>query len=714
MDELWDEGADTYVYLFPKETGKPPSFKIDSALYASSTTLICLARGIDPTSPNWPSRSWGQVSPHGPPQGDVPQLNLPSPAGSPYSPCSPRVGPYDDFNNSDGRTSRDELSDEGRQEYHLYLPVPLAGIVSSDEIDLREEDTDLLVLFRNVFAFLMGQSLVATAKFPTLFKVFAEISGILNRFKFSNLDESTFGEAAHTSFGCYCDELKFVDVRKSREGILNAIVMGEKMRYLPLYHEGYIHGIGRLNEIKAYDASKYSMISIVTQKRMERGYIDLGKRLESVRGRLEDFDFPSLFSGIANSNQINEAKVIRFKNWKNAYMAFKKHVHSHYRKKYGSWPPKANPKKNGFEESGLNRLVLKDLYQDFSDLYDMLADRTSLTTRSADMTTSELGSADWELQESIARALRQVLSEYDRSTPPVQPPIPFDMPQLPNIQSIRRKQLDPKKLRKENAKRLSSGEVNELLIKTCNRHLVKPTPFLADFMDFERSSGNGKSCDDLLDNRCGQWMFMYAVIQALPMVVVDAADAKYTHGVESFMCIPPRGGSPWCQNDSKPSRAWFGVSGGAGVVSLPSDVVTHGVEGIYRRSHCWHMAAKWADEQDMLASAMDHLEMGHNEQPAPEQHPTFLPPLSTTGSSSDRRASSLVTPGNITPPTLHLPVPSPFGRGGNNRASIHMGLEALPLPAGVMPSEHSQRPVSHNPNLSFDQILGQMPKKAKK
>lgn len=639
----------------------------------------------------------------------MPQLHLPSPA----SQYSSQVYSNDDFDHSDGRLSRDELSDEGRQEYHLYLPVPLAGIVSSDEIDLHDEDIDLLVLFRNMFAFLLGQSLVATPKFSDLFKVFIEISGILERFNFSNLDGSTFGETAHTSFGCYCTELQLIDVRKSRERTLNALILGEKMKYLPLYHEGYIHGIGILEELKAFDPKKYAMVSAVTQKRMERGYIDLGKRLDNVRGKLEDFDFPSLFSGIANSNTINENKVIRFKNWKASYMAFRKHVHSYYRKKYGAWPPKANPKKNRFEESGLNRLVLLELYQDFSDLYDALVDRTSLTTRSADMTTVELGTADGDVHESISLALRQIMSEYDRSSPPVQPPVPFDMPLIPNIQSIRRKPLDPKKLRKESSKKLSDSEVNELLINTCNRPLLKGTPFILEFIEFERASGHGKSCDDLIDNRCGQWMFLYAVIQALPMVVVDAADTRYTDGVESFLCIPPRSGSPWCQNDSKPSRAWFGVSGGAGVVSLPSEVVNHGVEAIYRRSHCWQVAAKWADEQDMLASAMDHLSMGIDEQFTPEQQSGAIPPLSTTGSSSDRRASSLVTPGNVTPPTLHLPVPPALGRTGN-RSSIHIGLEALPLPAGVMPTERPPRPVSHNPNLSFDQILGQMPKNRKK
>ncbi|KAL1953497.1 hypothetical protein VTO42DRAFT_2750 [Malbranchea cinnamomea] len=697
VPELWDDQADTYVYLFPQKTGKPASFKVDSALFADSTSLTFMARGADASQPNWPSRS------------GAPQLHLSNPT-SPSLADSPQAGPYEDFSGSEGQVSRDDFSEDAKQELHLYLPIPFDSDVSSDQPVSHPGDIDLLVLFRNLFAFLIGQSLVATPRFPTVFDVFYEIAGVLSRFEFSNLDGSTFGEIANTSFGCYCDELGIFDVRKDTDKILNAIILGERMRYLPLYQEGYVHGVGKLEEIRDMKTHKYSMISPLTQKRLERGYLDLDNRLRTIRLKLEDFDFPSLFSGIANSNMINEAKVVRFKNWKSAYLAFRKHILSYYRAKYGSWPPKANSKKNQFEEGGLNRLVLNELYRDFADLYDMLVDRTLLTTRSADMTTVELGTEDGDVQESLARALRQVMSEYDRSTPPVQPPVPFDLPQLPNIQTIRRKQLDPKKLRKESGKRLSSGEVNEILLSTYNHQSMKPTQFLEEFIRFERRVGSGKSCDELIDNRCGQWIFLYAVIQALPMVVVDAVEVKYTEGVEYFLCIPPRGGCPWCQHDSKPARSWFGVSGGSGVVSLPSDLVTHGVEGIYRRSHCWQVAAKWATERGMFYSAMDHLTIDS------DQQTTTMPPppLSATESSSERQASSsLVTPGNVTPPTLSLAPPPALGRAGN-RSSIHIGLEALPLPPGVTPMDRPPRSVSHNPNLSFDHILEQIPKTGKK
>jgi hypothetical protein len=591
--------------------------------------------------------------------------------------------------------------------------VPFNGDVSNPQGQLSGDDIDMLVLFRNFFAFLVGQALVATPQHPSLFSVFMEISSLLSRFEFSNLDGSTFGETATSSFSNYCDELQLSDVRKSREKTIEAIILGERMRFVPLYNESFVHGVGRLGDIKRLNSPKYRLISPVTQKRLERASIDLENRLQTVRAKLDEFYFPSLFAGIANSTTANESKTIRFKSWKASFLAFRKNTISHYRARYGSWPPKARSKKNQFEESGLNRLVLNELYRDFTDLYDMLVDRTSLTTRSADMPADDTGAAD--PQESTARALRRVMSEYDRSTPPVQPPIPFDTPLLPNLASIRRKKMDAKKEAKERVKRLKDSEISEVLVGCYNHESMKATPFLEDFMRFERRSAHGKSIEEMADFRCGQWLFMYSVLQSLPMLVVDAPGVRFNQGVEYFLCVPPRSGSPWSRDEAKTGRSWFGVVGGQGVVNLPSDIVANGVEGVYRRSHCWQVALQWAEKSQIFSTAMmmeDNTNSSLSSMPPP--------PLSSVGSSSDPQPTPLLTPGGMTPPMISLPYGRTSSPGANSamrhnhRASIHVGLEALPLPAGVMPMDPPNRPLSHNPHMSFDDILGPMRKKPAK
>lgn len=453
------------------------------------------------------------------------------------------------------------VDDEGLddfQELHLYLPIPLNSDVSSPDSRISPEDTETLILFRNLFAFLLGQSLIATPRSPTLFSIFMDVASLLSRFEFSNFDGTNFGETATSSFSNYCDELQLDDVRKSREKTIEAIVLGERLRFFPLYLEGFVHGVGKLDELKQLRSPKFSLISPVTQKRMERGFIDLDTRLRVLHSKLNEFDFPSVFSGVANSTTSAESKIVRFKLWKAAFMEFRRFTVHYYRQKYGSWPPKARSKKNQFEESGLNRQVLKDLYDDFANLYDMLVDRTALTTRTVDMAALETVESE-DTQEVMIRALRQVLSEYDRATPPVQPPIPFDVPQFPSLDSLQLKAVDPKKEAKRRAKKLKDSDINAVLMGSYTRESMRPTPFIEAFMQFERRCAHGKNVEDLIDLRCGQWIFLYCVIQALPLLVVDVQDVKYTDGVEYLLCIAPRGVPPGSTTMARPHVAGLGL-----------------------------------------------------------------------------------------------------------------------------------------------------------
>lgn len=431
---MWNEQGDTFVYLFPQNTGRAPSFKVDSTIFAESPSLTFLARGTD-------AKTNG--------------LEQPTRTMSLHNPVSPPLTPQDklaDNDNDSLGSQRMAFVDDGAdevQELHLYLPIPLNSDVSNPQCRLTQDDTETLLLFRNLFAFLLGQSLIATPKSSSLFSIFMDVAVLLARFEFSNLDGSNFGETATSSFSNYCDELRLADVRRSREKTIEAIVLGERLRYYPLYLEGFVHGVGKLDEIKQIRSQKFTFIHPITQKRLERGFIDLDSRLRGLYSKLEDFDFPSVFSGIANSTTSIESKVVRFKIWKSSFLEFRRFTMNFYRQKYGSWPPKARSKKNAFEESGLNRILLLDLYRDFTDLYDLLVDRTALTTRTIDSSGAGGDLSSTEPKDMIVRALRQVLSEYDRSTPPVLPPIPFDIPQMPSVQPLHRKPLDPKKEAKQ-------------------------------------------------------------------------------------------------------------------------------------------------------------------------------------------------------------------------------------------------------------------------
>jgi len=692
MQELWDANdGNCFVYLYPRNSGKGPSFKIDSVVFASSPMLTKLAFGEVYSQTGVVAEDRRNM----PLDARVPRLALNDPATPPLSPKQRGIDNASSASSHDSRGAYSAFSEP--QEAHLYLPIKLssdstARTPATPQTDGHGamEDLQTLVDYRNFFAFLCGQSLIATERRSTFFHIFSTIAGILKSFQFSNVDGSTFGEVANQSFDNYVEELGLADVRTSREKTIEGIVLGERMKSVLLYNEAFTHGAGKHSDLLALKSPKFNMISPISQNRLVRAAMDLEKRVGSIRLIMTDFDFPFLFSGIMSSKTSIERKEgVRFDQWKEHFLGMRKFVMGMYKQRYGDWPPKASSKKNTLETSGLNRLVLRDVYHDLSSLYDLLVDRNHLTTRTIDG-ANEDGGRD----EPVARGLRAVLSEYDRSSPPVKPPVPFDLPRIPTLKGTGKDfGNDAKKNAKASSKKLKDDEVPQILRASWNAD-APSTPFVEAFREMEKRAARNCTITEIEDLRIGQWIFMYVVMQALPMLACDAPGLKWIKGVEYFLCEPPRSGVPWADPNAavNTSRRWFSVGGaGGGVVSLPSDVVEHGVEGIYHRSHCWQMAEKWCASNPILSEAL-HLQqnnagagLGNGGLPAP---PELLRPDSRTSTRSGR----------------------------TQRHSLGLGLEALPLPIGVtpdgttnamLPAERPRTPAhSVDASKTFDAILG--------
>ncbi|KAL8671279.1 MAG: hypothetical protein Q9168_004219 [Polycauliona sp. 1 TL-2023] len=663
VPELWNESGNVTIFLHPKEAYRGPSFRVVSSIFAASRKLTSMAQGkVNPGLPitNTLEDQTQQMT-----------LQLPKQRSRPASPAPM------DGSSQGSRTMSDTFDERPSQDVNLYLPLALHADLASAHTSLDIEDVDQLVAVRNVFAFLSGQPLAATPSNPAIFGIFLKIADFLQRYEFSNLDGSTLGEDVTINFEEIATAFRLADVRMGRDKTMEAIILGERMRSWDLYNEGFVHGVGKYDEIVKLKSPKFHMITDTTTKRLERATLDLNSRLKTVRTRLETFEFPSLFSGIANSTTSTESKMIDFKAWKASFLAMRRHVITVYKEKYGAWPPSAKSKKNEFEESGLNRILLQEVYQDFSDLYDALVNRNSITTRSADLAPNSETTGDGE--DVAAPALRRVMDEYDRSQPPIQPPVPFDTPLSPSLMGTRRgfETLDPKKQKKENGKRLANDEINQALMQSYNRDAISSTPFLQAFMQFERQTARGKTMEEIQNLRNGQWLFIYAVIQSLPLVVVDAPKVRWTKGVEYFLCEVPKGTAPWTQESH--SRGWYAIAGGAGVVSLPSDVIDHGVEGIYRRSHCWRLAENWSGINDVTPVPSNETIDDQSLPPPPLLSPDDG--ISASRSSSPHRRSQ--------------------------HQSVHLGLEALPLPAGVAPAGAKPVTASYDPLKSFEAILGE-------
>ena len=582
----------------------------------------------------------------------------------------------DNQSTSDGSNESVRSLADGPREYHLYFPTKL----SSNGPQFSQRDLQRLVDVRNLFAFLEGQVLVRTRATPTIFHVLIAIASLLREFEFTNFDSSTYGEAANTAFG-YCLAVERLgDVSQSREKTIEGIILGERMRSTELYNEAFAHAVGKYEAVTSVKPDLFSQISSNTRNRMERAFLDLTQRQRAANHCLAEFEFPSLFAGIAASTSSEESKYVRFKAWKSHFMSLRKVVLSYYKDLHGQWPPKASSKKNNFVEGGLNRLVLKGLYIDLCGLYDLLVDRESFTTRGFDASDDK----DVPNVDPTAAALRRLLGEFDRSSPPVTPPIPFDIPLVPTMATLNPSYLGmgPKDQNTLATKKLKDHEYQLVVAKSHNMYAVHKTPFLEMYKSFEAKESRGKTCAHLADMRYGHWIFLYAVLQSLPMLVVDAPGLHYTEGVEYFLCEPSMGNPPWME-DAAVKREWYGIASSGHAVVLPSDLVVHGVEGIYRRSHCWSMASRWINEGEAAFAAPAAAEISRSDALSPLQPPPGFAggELGVRPTARDEARNSVSGVDGIGGAGA---VPERRGRSRQSqRNSIAIGLEKLPIPMGA-------------------------------
>ncbi|EHK17476.1 uncharacterized protein TRIVIDRAFT_112703, partial [Trichoderma virens Gv29-8] len=650
VPELWNENGAVLVYLYPKSTGRGPSFKVPEFTVSSSFIFNELIRSEleSPTVSRARARnSTGRDS-------------LSTDDASRVS--SPTI-PFDN--------SSDYL--------HLYLPSPPSNASSTSltvPVDNSKAELERLIAIRNLFAFLTGQPLVGTPERPRTFHAFLQISDLLQEFCFSSADGYSFGNAVDLSFGFYSESLGFGDCRHSREQTLEALILGERMRSVELYNEAFAHAAGKYSAIMDLRLPLFQLVSPITRQRLERAHLDLVNRQHNVNEHLEQFEFPSLFAGIANSSSIPELKHVRFKIWRNSFNRMRQFVLNYYRTAFGSWPPKASSKKNPFAESGLNRIVLKTLYSDHCALYDLLVDRNSLTSRVID----EVPTVSNETDEMMTSALRNIESEFDRSRPPVLPPIPFDLPLIPSMTAILEtyNTLSPR----EQAKFDKKIKEPEMLLVLNNSYNYDTSsirlPFLDAFKEFEAREAKGKNAQDLADQRIGYFLFLYVVLQSLPTLVVDAPDLKFAEGVEYFLCQPPIGNPPWV-DDKQVRKMWYEVAGGGGYVELSADAVMFSVEAIYHRSHCWLAAKIWEEMGNSATPPLEEPALEPLEPPRPIFQDSDGVLNNGLGALSGQSTPS-PPPGSpqLRPRPRNL---SPGVRRASaaHRSSIMMGLEPVPL-----------------------------------
>lgn len=470
-----------------------------------------------------------------------------------------------------------------------------------------------LIDARNLLAFLQRTPLVASKKKSLTFDILSRIFVQLN---LSQADDSKISLAeAHLQY--YIDELNLDDVRKDDDAIVETLVLGEMWHSVRLYHEAFIHATGRWEVIENHPG--LSMVSNTTRSRLDRAHINLHQiRLINIKSRIPSFDFPSVWVG--------DGRYPEYKGWRHAYERMRSLVMSHMKHVFGSWPPRPGRHGKGggtTETGGLNRIVLRRLYHDLCAVYDLIVDREWLHgerihfegTQGGEDTGGDQSAEAKEKNEHHRKTMRSIMGEFDKSSVPVHPEMPFDQPRLPYRlpSAARRKKVG---FLARFSKKFKAEEINEVLQNSYNADAQKQhsdSHLVKTFIDMEREFGMNSTVEELIGARRGAWIFMYCLLQSLVLVVVDGQGLRSGDGVEYFLCENVKGMSPWEKGANKrqtrmsgmfvngPGAGFYSTSGMSSAANLdinPDDEI----EMTYRRSHCWIVAEEWrlvrADSED--------------------------------------------------------------------------------------------------------------------
>lgn len=513
--------------------------------------------------------------------------------------------------------------------YKLYYPAadddtsrpvtPLKKSKKPQPKHTKADAEDSLQRFidaRNVFAFLTGGYLVASRPKHLPFDVFAILNARLGLGDGEN--DTQRAQAVQMYLDIYVEELKLDDIRNDDEAIVETLIMGEKWRSQRLYHEAFIHAAGRWGQISNHPG--LALVSSTTKNRLERATHDLVNiRLVNIHDRITDFEFPSVWVG--------EGRYSEYKSWRNGYDRMRALVNTHVRHVFGSWPPRGGKhgKGGGFSETGgLNRVVLKRLYDDLCCVYDLTVDREWLHGERIHFEGTQ-GGSDSDQSDEIKNqyerhrvVLRKIMGEFDKCSVPVQPEMPFDLPRLPYRSPSALKKRKMGIFSKSN-KKIREEEINELLKNSYNQDSYEQyaeNALVKAYITMEKEFGISKPIEELIGARRGAWVFMYCVLQTLVLGVVDGGGLRYGDGCEYFLCENVKGIPPWEKGANRRQTRMSGMWTGGGLMSAMNSAVNLGInpddeiEMTYRASHCWEVAEQWRlvltnfdDEEDTYYGA---------------------------------------------------------------------------------------------------------------
>ncbi|KAK8075594.1 hypothetical protein PG997_010257 [Apiospora hydei] len=437
---------------------------------------------------------------------------------------------------------------DGQISYEMYFPTP----PNMNRLDVHRH----AITTRNVFALLYHASLVGLS----LHQALSDLHDRLDTYMPPEADN--VGTILN-----YISARGIDDARNDPETAVSLLAWSEKpeVRWEEGWREAFLHSAGMYSRLEGCVDFKY--ITPITRALLERACLECQLRVQAAEERLCDFGYGDTWP---SSGPITTGPA------RAAADRLQQFIKDHYIGLYGCWPPPSSgATTSDGEEMWLTRNVAQTLQRDFGALYDYLVNRDIIwdesETRSSRkwMMVSESGNRAFD-PDTYDLPLTDMLIEWDNRLrfPHIPHPYPLVPESIsPTAQSGSANSWKSKKSDKDKDKNNNRGGGDERILErrvqlayteATNIYILGsdlvPSLLVDAFVRFEKGDQVGVVDPSLA--RRGRWVLIYAILQTLASVSVDAPNVRYRDDVAYHLSPRLKGTKtpPWKGVASPPPR----------------------------------------------------------------------------------------------------------------------------------------------------------------